>query len=779
MKGLVNYILYALLLMTVVSCNELDGLDTPSNNDGNKIILDFSTGTVASRAADTDMESAVSHLDIFIFNGDDEKLFHYERISVSSSRGIVNLEKTRDEFDSGDSYWIYVIANSSATFNPEVGTYTLNEFKAIEQTDLNVHLTGLSSTGGSVIPQNFLMSGIAYKFGTDNTETDFAIGYEPATPGTVLINDGTENGQTRLKVVLRRAAAKFVLTIKEGEKVSFSKDLDGSNAGYYFRNMPYETKVMSNHGTSFTSSLTTTPKVYRENYFQWSEDQITLTAYAYSHQWNVNELFEKGVSLIVDIPMTFEKSSTETTSHPINLYQVFLRPVDKDSNGNNTNTFTIARNTYYPVEITINAPGASEDVYVEPLEATYYAAEDWTEIDIPVSGMASPHYLQVNKDTLRIYNEEIDASSLEFSSSSTLKTISINQVTSTNDGTPYYVNKFGVPTYVGNSIYNAMSVSAPMDVLTGKITVKSPVPTNDAVRYFTITLTNQEGDTETVIVEQYPVIYITNTLGYYSYRSDFVGNNGTISHYENKVSPYRSRASWNNNNNWSYSYGYNMNVTFVSKVNTYTSISGNYRGKSTLESYSWRSDWGNVASNTPHTDVYRYYYPSGGSGSGNARMYHVHVTTTSGNYVVGRPALDEDGYTANTEANKVMVSPSFMIASQLGATLSNSMNLEGAKQHCAQYVETYRKVVYDINGNPVLDAAGNNTGEVVHLDNWRLPTKAEIDIILARQYGGGADAMDEVLAGQYYYSASGTVQNTYNQRTGGNGTYVRCVRDAF
>ena len=87
--------------------------------------------------------------------------------------------------------------------------------------------------------------------------------------------------------------------------------------------------------------------------------------------------------------------------------------------------------------------------------------------------------------------------------------------------------------------------------------------------------------------------------------------------------------------------------------------------------------------------------------------------------------------------------------------------MEQAASHCANYVETYK------------DEAGN----VIHLSDWRLPTEAEIQIIIDFQYRENA-AMDEVLAGRYYWSATGQVENPQS-RDDDSTSAVRCVRNAF
>ena len=196
-----------------------------------------------------------------------------------------------------------------------------------------------------------------------------------------------------------------------------------------------------------------------------------------------------------------------------------------------------------------------------------------------------------------------------------------------------------------------------------------------------------------------------------------------------------------------------------------------------------------------------YEYPEAQPSFFNHRMYHVRVTTTSNEYTVAAPRLmDEDGnptedrergYTLESEDNAKVVSPSFMVASQLGESILPTQEhnyvmpgIQGfyyyAKRQCQEYVETRYD---DENGNNKYDV-----GEpVYHYNDWRLPTKAEIDYIIEHQET--SRAMDKVMYAQYYYVAS-TKAGVYtedtllsneipNYNTSYTGWYMRCVRDAF
>lgn len=297
----------------------------------------------------------------------------------------------------------------------------------------------------------------------------------------------------------------------------------------------------------------------------------------------------------------------------------------------------------------------------------------------------------------------------------------------------------------------------------------------NTIRYLEFEVTNADGLTATFRVMQYPMIYITNQQGWYSYREDFGSS------YETKGDRnVRIRLSTTNNNwNGDYLYdttagtGYNTGTTYFWQSKVVSSYNDE-TGKSTTSFYSWSQN-SNAATAT-----------TGGNceTNTNARMYHVRVTVTSDTYTIGRPRLDSSDFTAGDAANAKLVSPSFMIASRLGAIYStygglgsignttdgNSNNisdrLEIFRDHCKNYVEVYK----DANGNGVI------------LDDWRLPTEAEIKIIIDLQGTEDQDApaIDYLLNGGYYMSASGPVKNSKGDSNDDEDeSAIRCIRDAY
>ena len=710
MKRILNTLLISAVAMLAFSCQEELGVNAPMNES---IVLDLSSGL--TKAADTDVESFVNHLDVFIFdvNGTEPGAeVYYERYQVNNAASLV-LNAKRSTFTAGQKYYVYLLANSNLSKSDFEAVESYNDLIDKKQEDYNLHLTGLTIDGA---PSYFLMDAVAFQGGSS----------------PVVLNNGVSSDNTVLDAVLRRAAAKVVVNIKASEKVEFKAFTieDGSEGGlYYLRNMPYDTYLLAEARAEediYTAKVRNTKKS-NNAYFSWNPTQdsknVSLVTYVYPNNWADQSSLERETCVVMNLPLTY--TDGELVKDYANCW--YKIPM--------TDEQMFKRNNYYEVNIDLNRPGAISESTPVDLEDVYYSVIDWTEHNVYVGGDDKPKYLMVNKDYMEMRNIAVDATTLEFASSSPV-TITVKDI--------YYYNKFGVKTTVNPTITGTTEV----DSTTGNITVNSPVPTNNAIRYFTLVVTNEDGITREVEVAQYPLEYITNQQGWYSYRSDFATDQyPSPTTYEYRGSR-RVAVNWSSNS-WNYSTSVQQNYFFGSKVAVQKS-----NGTSTLYYYSWGQNSNSVSTN------------AGNLGSlNNARMYHVQITASSGKYIVGIPQLDADGFTDGGADNAKLVSPSFMIASQLGATQAPTSQ-EQAERHCREYVE-----VYDPDGDPA-------TNNAIHYDDWRLPTAAEIQIIIDFQYVENA-AMDEVLSGRYYWSATGQIGNPQSSSSNGTQSAVRCIRDAY
>ncbi|MBR6759494.1 MAG: hypothetical protein IKM03_03820 [Alistipes sp.] len=799
------YILFVLAaILSLVGCNSLHDEQMPQTEQMDYIKLHFSPlGKTRGTIEDNEYESYLRHLDIVIYKLDDDGItysgVYHERVNVSDTPdGVTTLRCTKKDFEEDRDYKVYVIANceldeSIYYKNGDIISHT--EFLNLDQTNSNIHLSGIEFGNENFhYPQMFLMDGVAYMGDS-----------EPATQSTVIINKSGSTDDVVLKVTLRRAAAKIVITIKPGDKVTLTPELMAKSQGYLLRNMPIRTTLVEEGEYPLTEGGTrpywASPTISQTPYFSLLEGEdgnynLQITAYCYSHYWDSAEAFEKGTSLVVMLPILYKEDADSTPVEYINNYYQISFSKKEGSTGSSYHR--IKRNTLYDLRIRLNAPGAEDYSAPEEMEELHYFTTPWQTVDIEVSGENTVKYLKVNKNKLIMYNIAEDLESLYFSSSSP---VTVTYVP--NSG--YYLNKYSERVSLSNAEIQNIYGMVDDNATSGNIGVHSEVPTNNTIRYFQIQVKNQEGLTEIIDVEQYPLIYITNSLPWYSYRDDYFYR--TTDGHDFRGNVNQLTASGDNPTTYQYDGDHVVSIYTIDDVDLENKTAKyTYTSASPTNGYGWTASKvrGNKSNNSNLYAINYYaftysrtggWWGSGGSYSWkkstpncethNVRNYKVRVMATSHDYTLARPNIDEYGFTAGDDNNAKLVSPSFVIASRLGAVLSTYSNLDdmSAKEklvvfadHCKNYVE-----VDDVNDD--------GQEPVIIYDNWRLPTEAELRIIMDLQGGDGVDApaIDFLLNGGYYMSASGPVFNPKNtsnvteaaDKWSVTDVAIRCVRDAY
>ena len=143
----------------------------------------------------------------------------------------------------------------------------------------------------------------------------------------------------------------------------------------------------------------------------------------------------------------------------------------------------------------------------------------------------------------------------------------------------------------------------------------------------------------------------------------------------------------------------------------------------------------------------RYY------GLNNNHMYIVQISSTSDQYVLGRPIVDP----SINQSSDHVVSPAFMIASQLGAlSRGSTTNSADAANHCAQYMEVAK--------------------DGTRYTGWRLPTREEVSVIINYQ-DNKPETMATVLSDANYYALDGSYVENPNWDEHIRIPMIRCVRD--
>lgn len=725
-------------MLMLASCIKDTYTPDRTGGEGDSIILDIASETLPlTRSEASGAEIAVDHLDVLIFEENGAYGWHERIASLSGSReGTVTLSAKREDFTANSGYWVYLVANSSHPAE-DFNNIDLNGLRTMMEETRNIHLTGWDGSGAETAPENFLMDGIAYP-GANTAE--------PANPGTVVLNDGVVSNDTELKVTLRRAAAKIVVKIARGEDVTFT---DSPEAGFYLSNMPWTSSVVS--GVDAPAELRT-PDLFRSRvkpFYDWTDDVITVTTYAYAHEWADASALENELRLVVNIPLEYiPETSPDDESAGVYEDSYYQIPVSRDK--------VLERNTCYEVRVTVNTPGATNPSEPVTLDEIEYVVADWTEKTIDVGGeIEGAAYLSLNRYELELHNIEDDATSLIFASSSPVS-VTVDRV--------WYIDKFGKESdvqyenVVDSDNVPCITVAAESG-LNGNLTIYSDLPTNNTIRYIELTVSNEDYIDRTVVIRQYPLEYITNVQGWYSYRDDFEGTT-----YESLDGIPASKDFRDKSETKKYKGYVSVGPSATPNTGIFSSkVARNEKNDGSVDIYYyyWVHELGILFWTT-----YEYYLSDNDrvSGLDNSRMYHVRITATSDEYTLGRPRLDENGLTDGDDDNAELVSPSFMIASQLGATLPIS-NSSTAAEQCHEYVEVFK--YKDENG----------VEQTRHLNDWRLPTAAEINIIML--YQNDSEVMDEVLTGDNYWSASGLINTSTGLPSSVRSGNIRCIRDVY
>lgn len=526
----------------------------------------------------------------------------------------------------------------------------------------------------------------------------------------------TKEPTQTISVNLARAAAKIALTIHV--------NVEGYTAGQ----AKWQLKNYNAKTTIFGSNTESELKDGEMVEAQGGSGEYTVTTYSYATQWTDDT---KAPAIYLQVPLTAD-GNTE-----INYYKIPVR----DPKATGEDAKKLNRNTIYTIDAKINNKGGSSEIEYITTGKVVYDVLPWsdggtTDID------ANTSYLMVTPKVVYMKNVDEDMS-VTYKSSSPVKILSKKVYYIDNEGnTEVYSEGYketiikkekvwvsGFLGFGGHYEYRVkeeipfypyptkMELQDEKDGvnLGGKIAINSPIPQNRFSKYIVLTLENAEGKQATVKYKQSPLIETQNFFGDYSSRS----KDGWA---------YRTAAGQNVYN--SYTYDYN----------------GGYQAKYYENSY-----------------IRSFYDDTSFDNLKNNRMYIIQVSSTKDSkYNIAHPNIDKStGYT-----NDEVVSPAFMIASQLGAVKSANFTQSKAKTHC----ETYREVKKE-------------NGKQVKYDGWRLPTKAEIQFIVDFQQesyknnkGEKKQPIKPVLEGANYYTLNNKDVAT-NISGANSGTFVRCVRD--
>lgn len=670
-------------------------------------------------------EATVEAVDVFFLKGD--AVEKYVRATVTDD-GKATLATGTWKDDYKGTYDVYVLANRHGSDDlSNISTKT--ELLALSDADDEVFRAEGErlSQSETYSGKTFLMDGVTTAWNADGQ------------PDNAIIN-----------VELSHAAAKLVVNLKYTDGFLVDGRTIAGAVSKKLVNYTQDVRAFAEGGMMATVEL----PVYGDasadgfsgaNVTEGLETPLQRTdklyAYTYPNEWG-SDVAERETYFLVNVPY-----SNDGSDYHDNYYKVPVRV------SGNTADLVLERNKEYTVNVTIDRLGNENIEEPETLTPTFSVAE-WQTADIDVDG-DTPNYLVVSENYIELHNE-----------ADTVVTFFSSNYINVEVTDAYFINKNGQEVRTEGSGWNQQELTELVtttydeQALTGEIKINSPVPDNVTARYITLCVTNDDNSTpQEITIVQYPLEYISGVPGVYATRSDYEATGNTYENYINGT-PLSSQPIVDEG-------------IFASKVYTTAETGGIFGGEETGIFYVGYDREYVGGGRNPR---YEYTLTTDGfdNSHDNNRMYLVQITSTSGEHTVARPAMEgsgEDIQTVSDDENNRLVSPMFMLASQLGTVSTGSWST--AREHCKQYVEV----------------AKYPDGTTRRFADWRLPTFEELKVIAQYQYTQG-EVMDEVLAGTTYWSA---YENRYLERDnytaedpsvgssggwgGSTSCYIRCIRD--
>lgn len=698
-------------------------------------LLDIQENAPVTRADETQNdaqfnENRVGRLDVFIFQGTTlKKDYHITTeggiVSYGGKSGyLLSHDWLQDGLAKDVAYKVYVIANSTNASVTTAGAITAeNDLKALSTEDEDIYKrynADAPATDNTYSPsKTFLMNAKVESW----TITDM---------NTQLISDNT--------VQLERAAVKFVVDIQltdEFRQRLADKEMQYGRPSWKYANFnsvtpeiklaaddeayPEEKLVIGGSG----KYLTVVPE---------TNGHYSIVTYAYPQQFTA---LDKCPGLFLSFPAT-PVGADENATPSFHYYYIPL--VAKG-------TTATLRNNVYQVNARISSFGSTEAVANDEVLLTYDVLP-WGTSSASVDAQPIDYLLATPTRYSFKGGEEGEwlSTDIRYYASGAVTVEGVRG---------FYKDRTGTEVVVTNGF----QVGTPSN---GKITIRSQVPTNGTLREveFTVRCGNK---TETVKFRHYPLDFVTGIASHWcSYDdADFAqwgqsGKTYMASGEKNGLLYYIQSLSGDGfiQSIINMIFGANVDDAFSSRVYQQGRI------------YTMELD------GTRGSQI-------GNSNSINNQMYALQITSSNDKYTIGRPTLSSGNttihaYIRGTEwwnflipydrelktvtyysSQDDVISPAFMLASQI-TTLQNQFSTAAtAAAHCALYKEVAQDgYVY--------------TG-------WRLPTKQEIQFMIENQVNK-PDAMIQVLTGSHYWALDGSKVRNTNQ-TGGNGNFVRCVRD--
>ena len=695
------------LSLFVSSCEREVILETAGEDQAlmiSPVLAELVNAQMKTRAIDTSdasyNENKVNRLDVFFFNASDDsfvKAYHTDQLVEEHHGGktgyMLSPDWLKDGLEKNVPYKVFIVANSTNETVMNETSVTLSSLQSLVREEADIYKRqGSTSDDTYTTTKSFLMNAV--------------VSWTINSSGTQLVNEET--------VTLQRSAVKFVMDISLSE--AFINRLeDGESYGkpsWKFVNFNTRTAEVSG-GTAPDPLISTQGSGgYLVSEAGSESGHYTVVTYAYPQSWTSETRNDAAPALLVSYPCT---RNGFTAYH---YYYIPLCP--------STVTATLSNNIY-KVNAVISSRGSSEAITVTPTNLNYNVMPWGANNTTDVESEAVPYLVVTPTKASAKGGAGTTSTKFNYYASSD---VSIGNVRA------FYIDKTGAEVAAPASDYEIVGPS------NGQIEIKSTVPTNGTyveIQFKVYTGTDSERiKEETVTFRHYPTDFVASLEGYYATYD-----------LASWVTPGVSTAKNN------YAVLNQNNISFQSRSDEYMSSSyPGFKAKYYTTSAGKTGIWFMSPTGAPGAimggDNYTNYR--------NNRMYVLQLTSSSDSYILGYPVLTTNTATVSGQtvtyytSSDDVVSPAFMLSSQLGAVSGDVQSFRNAALHCALFKEVAQ------DGN--------------EYKGWRLPTKKEIEYMIEKQTD--SDVITKVLPSRYYW----TLDGGYAENPSMPKQYsVRCVRD--
>ena len=768
----------------------------------NLSLADEEPAFTRTEEAATPRERAINKLDIYVFKKSDGTLMKHYKLgsTITGAKTVVDPYWTRSGYELNTEYEVYVFANGpEALASQDFADVTaMKQYLVTENRDFIVNPSSFLMDGYTTWkPQNKsdqLLDNVVIKRSLAKLQLKAGI-------GTGLINKMHDDHYVLMRPLYKASSMAMRTTLTADGITNYDPNL-----------------LISGFTNPLVVSPDLNPNATEAFVDPSNAPEYIIEAYSYRFSWTAAEYVEKTPKMLLSFEFRDDSDTTIPETDRPRSYHYYMVPlVSSATTGIESNYLYKANviiNSYGSTEEVVE----NEEVNIK-YEVVPWDTSSQTDAGASAN-ISTTHltFLSVSPENPAIYEGDegvMKYITLTYSASDDVQLVDISSYyrNNMNVETPF-PNKSAI-TNSPNPNGTDAHYSVTLDKNNHTIKVGSMIPINKTVKYIKFTV-KMGSMTEEVTVRHFPEDFVLNIPGLWSTKGT-ERTRGSVIYSSIKDDPsvpegytytteistsanrpngdgwtvvYNATKAYSNsgngaiNDNWRQETSRNQPSEYPG--NGWQTRNGNpryfrwYRWERYAYSYKYvdynNTDWvmWDIKNGTNQDSNFRAKYYAGGnyrpihhltsrnshqaydagSSLNNNHMYVIQTGATSNNYVIGKPILD-----SNYQSQDNVVSPAFMMASQLGAVSAFSGN--NAARDAATHCHTYMEVAVD--GHRYTD--------------WRLPTKREIAFITQYQYNTNAsDVIVEVLSGYQYYTLSGELQianSNDTQRSAG----VRCVRD--